>query len=287
MINILVTGSNGQLGSEIRDLIYKYNYYNFLFTEVSNLDITNHKKVENFINKNNIKIIINCAAYTDVDKAENDTELAFLINHHAVLNLAYLAKKNKIKLIHISTDYVFDGNSSKAYTEICETNPLSVYGKTKLEGEKAIVKLNPLNSIIIRTSWLYSKFSKNFVKTIIKMSKNNKTIDVVSDQYGSPTNASDLAKVILNIIPQINNSKVEIFHYSNDLSCSWFEFAQYICQSIKSKCIINPIDSKKISQTAKRPINSVMNCDKIKKTYKINIPKWQDSLKTFLNVKEN
>tara|TARA_B100000989_G_C19517044_1_gene462190 strand:+ start:158 stop:1024 length:867 start_codon:yes stop_codon:yes gene_type:complete len=287
MINVLVTGCNGQLGSEIRELHRRYNSYKFLFTDFHDLNITNHESVNDFIKKNKIKIIINCAAYTAVDKAEREQESADRVNHLAVANFAKISKKNKIKLIHISTDYVFDGNSSKEYTETCDTNPISVYGKTKLAGEKAVMKVNPANSIIIRTSWLYSRFCKNFVKTILKNSKNNNVIKVVSDQFGSPTNASDLAKSILNIIPKINNSQVEIFHFSNDLFCSWFEFAQYICQSVKSNCIVESIESREIRQIAKRPIFSVMSCEKIKNTYKISIPTWQDSLKKFLNVKEN
>ena len=211
MNNILVTGGNGQLGSELREIAPNYPEYNFLFTDAKELDITNHNAVIVFIKSNNINIIVNCAAYTAVDKAETDPELTDAINHLAVANFAQIAKDEKIKLIHISTDYVFDGFNHKSYKENDPPNPQSVYGQTKLNGELAIQRINPDNSIIIRTSWVYSIFGNNFVKTMLRLAETRDEISVVSDQIGSPTNAADLAKAILRILPKINNQTVEIF----------------------------------------------------------------------------
>ena len=205
MNNILITGGNGQLGSELKELAHNFVDYNFLFTDVSDLDITDHKAVKIFIENNNITVIINCAAYTAVDQAESESDLADLINHLAVENFAKIAKENNIKLIHVSTDYVFDGTKFKAYVETDITNPQSIYGQTKLDGELAIKKINPENSIIIRTSWVYSKYGNNFVKTMLRLSKTLDEISVVSDQIGSPTSAIDLAKTILTILNNIKN----------------------------------------------------------------------------------
>ena len=197
MLNILVTGGNGQLGSELKEIAPNYQDYNFLFTDVKDLDITNHGAVACFIESNKINVIINCAAYTAVDKAESEPELADEINHLAVANFSEIAKKNNIKLVHISTDFVFDGTNKKPYKEIDVPNPLSVYGQTKLDGELAMQKINPANSIIIRTSWVYSRFGNNFVKTMIRLAETRDEISVVADQIGSPTNAEDLAQLIL------------------------------------------------------------------------------------------
>ena len=228
MNNILVTGGNGQLGSELKEIAPNYQDYNFLFTDVKDLDITNHTAVAAFIESNNITVIINCAAYTAVDKAESEPELADAINHLAVTNFAQIAKDKNIKLIHISTDYVFDGNNHKPYVETDTPNPQSVYGKTKLDGELAMQQINPANSIIIRTSWVYSKFGNNFVKTMLRLAETRDEISVVTDQVGTPTNAADLAKAILNILPQIKNEIVELFHYSNEGVCCWYDFAKTV-----------------------------------------------------------
>ncbi|MDC0372010.1 dTDP-4-dehydrorhamnose reductase, partial [Flavobacteriaceae bacterium] len=190
MNNILITGGNGQLGSELKELAPNFLDYNFLFTDVSDLDITAHEQVRDFIELNNINVIINCAAYTAVDKAESEPELSDAINHLAVANFAQIAKDKNIKLIHISTDYVFDGTNHKPYLETDTPNPKSVYGQTKLDGELAMQKINPGNSIIIRTSWVYSKFGNNFVKTMLRLAETRDKISVVSDQIGSPTNAA-------------------------------------------------------------------------------------------------
>ncbi len=278
MNNILVTGSKGQLGSSLKKLASKASFNNFFFTDINNLDITDYTSIINFIEINKITVIINCAAYTNVDKAEFDLKLADSINNLAVKKLAQIAKSYKIKLIHISTDYVFDGNNSKPYIETDNTNPQTVYGQTKLSGESAIKEINPAKSIIIRTSWLYSKFGKNFVKTMLRLAKNNKKINVVFDQIGSPTNAHDLAKIILNILPKIKNENVEIFHYSNNGCCSWYEFADAIFKINNLRVEMNPVKSEHYKTDAKRPLYSVMCNDKIKSLYKISIPSWEESL---------
>lgn len=215
MLNILVTGSNGQVGSEIRELSSNYQY-KFYFTDKKELDISNLQDIRKYIIENNIDTIINCAAYTAVDKAEDEKELANKINHIAVKNLAMLSNEFSLKLIHISTDYVFDGTNFKPYTEDDTTNPQSVYGQSKLDGEKAILEYNLKNSIIIRTSWVYSYYGANFVKTMLRLGREKESIGVIFDQVGTPTYAAHLAKVILDIIPQINNHKVEIYNYSNE-----------------------------------------------------------------------
>ena len=315
MLNILVTGSNGQLGSEIRKLISKIpsqdendgcldendGYLNenggeltsfraptrnlakndencFFFTDKATLDISDKEAVNKFIDMNKINIIINCAAYTAVDKAESDEESADAINHKAVKLLAQISKEKNIKLIHISTDYVFDGTNHKPYKEDDATSPKSVYGKTKLSGEKALQAVNPKNSIIIRTSWVYSSFGANFVKTMLSLSKSRDELSVVYDQVGTPTYARDLAKTILEILPNIKNENVEIYHYSNEGVLSWYDFAKEIMKMAKRECTINPIESFEYPTPAPRPHFSILNKSKIKKEFGINIPFYKDSL---------
>ena len=232
MYNILVTGSNGQVGSEIKELSSSYNC-NFFFTTRDDLDITNEEKIKFFVNKNSINTIINCAAYTAVDKAEDDKTNADLVNRKAVKKLAKISKENDVKFIHISTDYVFDGKNFKPYCEEFQTNPNSVYGQTKLDGELEMMKINPRNSIIIRTSWVYSSFGNNFVKTMLRLGKEKDELGVIFDQIGTPTYARDLAKTMLDIIPKINNSKVEIYNYSNEGVLSWYDFAEEIMKMAK------------------------------------------------------
>ena len=281
--NILVTGVNGQVGSEIKELSSNYDY-NFLFTTSKELDITEHKKVKEFIKENNIKTIINCGAYTGVDKAEDEKELANDINHLAVKNLAILSNEFGIKLIHISTDYVFDGENFKPYTEDDITNPNGIYGQTKLDGENAMISINPLNSIIIRTSWVYSSFGNNFVKTMLRLGKEKDELGVIFDQVGTPTYARDLAKTILDILPNIKNDKTEIYNYSNKGVLSWYDFAKEIMRMAKLDCIINPIETKDYPTPAKRPHYSLLNKSKIKKDFDIIIPYWKDSLDKCLKV---
>jgi len=281
MHNILVTGSNGQLGSEIRELSAE-SQNDFYFTYRNELDITNKDTVDGFCIQNNIDVIINCAAYTAVDKAEEDEQNADKTNHLAVKNLAEIAKERNIKLIHVSTDYVFDGTHYKPYCENDRTNPNGVYGKTKLDGEKAMQEINPENSVIIRTSWVYSSYGANFVKTMLRLGKEKDTLGVIFDQVGTPTYAGDLAKTILNILPKIANKKVEIYHYSNEGVLSWYDFAKEIMKMAKLECQINPIETKEYPTPATRPYYSLLNKSKIKKEYNISIPYWKDSLDTCL-----
>jgi len=285
MYNILVTGANGQLGSEIRDLEADYPNYNFIFTDREELDITKHKAVENFIEVNIITAIINCAAYTAVDKAEEQFEIANEINHLAVDNFARIAEESNIKLIHISTDYVFDGTAHKPYTETDMPNPQSVYGKTKLAGETVMLTINPLNSVIIRTSWVYSNYGNNFVKTMLRLGKERDQLNVVADQIGTPTYAGDLAQAILEILPKIFNEKVEIFHFSNEGVCSWYDFAKAIFELEGLSTKVNPIETWQYPTSAQRPFYSVLNKTSIKERYQFEIPYWKESLMLSLIVK--
>lgn len=283
MNNILVTGGKGQLGSELKEIAPNYKDYNFLFTDVKDLDITNYTAVAAFIESNNINVIINCAAYTAVDKAESEPELSNAINHLAVANFAQIAKDKNIRLIHISTDYVFNGTNYKPYEETDVPNPKSVYGQTKLDGELAMQQINPANSIIIRTSWVYSKFGNNFVKTMLRLAETKDAISVVADQIGSPTNASDLAKVILTILTKISNETVEVFHYCNEGVCSWYDFATTIFELRDITIKVTPIESKLYPTPANRPFYSALNKSKIKLRYGVDISHWKKSLIKILN----
>jgi dTDP-4-dehydrorhamnose reductase len=282
MYNILVTGANGQLGSEIKALAPKYTDYNFIFTDVADLDICNHKDVATFIEAKHVNAIINCAAYTAVDKAEEQQELSDKINHLAVANFAQLAKERHIKLLHISTDYVFDGTNHKPYLETDMPNPESVYGNTKLAGEQAMQAINPANSMIIRTAWVYSSYGNNFVKTMLRLGKDRDEINVVADQIGTPTHAADLAQAILSILPKLKNETVELFHFSNEGVCSWYDFAKAIFEIKGVDIKVNPIESTQYPTPAKRPFYSVLNKASIKATYQLDIPYWKDSLKRCL-----
>jgi len=281
MLNILVTGSNGQLGSEIQELSSLFPY-TFFFTCKDQLDISDEQAIKSFVEKNAISAIINCAAYTAVDKAESEEALADTINHQAIKHLASIAKEKNIKLIHISTDYVFDGTSHKPYREIDTTNPQSVYGKTKLDGENALLQGELPNSIIIRTSWVYSSYGANFVKTMLRLGKEKDALGVIYDQVGTPTYAKDLAKVILDILPKINTTQTQIYNYSNEGVASWYDFAQEIMQMAKLTCKINPIETSQYPTPAKRPHYSLLNKAKIKNEFGIEIPYWKDSLEECL-----
>ena len=279
-----MTGSGGQLGSEIRKLSEKYLNYSFFFSDSSSLDITDKIAVALFVDENKITDIINCAAYTAVDKAESEEELANKVNNAAVLHLAEVAKKFQCKFIHISTDYVFDGNAFKPYIETDIPNPQSIYGSTKLAGENAIISVKAKNSIIIRTSWVYSSFGANFVKTMLRLGKEKDELGIIVDQIGTPTYARDLAKLILDILPQIENTDTEIFHYSNEGVCSWYDFAKAIFENTNTQCKINPLSTEQYPTVATRPRYSVLNKSKIKNTFQITIPYWNDSLKECLNI---
>lgn len=281
--NILVTGSNGQLGSEIKALSSNYSY-NFFFTDRNNIDINSKDNIRTFCQINNINIIINCAAYTAVDKAESDFENADLINRKAVKKLALVSQELNIKLIHMSTDYIFDGKAYKPYQEEFQANPQSIYGKTKLDGEKELININPKNSIIIRTSWIYSSFGNNFLKTMLRLGKEKESLDVIFDQVGTPTYAKDLAKTILDILPQITNNRVQIYNYSNEGVLSWYDFAKEIMRMAKLDCKINPIETFQYPTPTKRPHFSLLNKSKIKATFNIEIPYWKDSLDECLKI---
>lgn len=284
MNKILVTGANGQLGSELNVLSKQQLKDKFFFTDVEQLDITNHEAVKTYLIENKINTIFNCAAYTAVDNAEDNFELSNKINHLAVLNFAILAKELNIKLIHISTDYVFDGEKNTPYNEGDTPNPQSVYGETKLAGENAIIKIAPQNTVIIRTSWVYSSFGKNFVKTMLRLSNDRDEISVISDQVGSPTYAKNLAEAILILNSNLENNVPDIVHYSNEGVCSWYDFAKAIFEIKKINITINSIESSAYPTKAKRPFYSVMNKEKIKIKYNIKVPYWRDSLKQCLNI---
>ena len=276
-MNILVTGSNGQLGSELKFVSEQYNNFNYIFTDLEDLDICNRDKIEEFVLKYKIDCIINCAAYTNVYKAQIEPMLCDIINHIAPINLANIANKYDIWLIHISTDYVFDGLKNIPYTEEDYTNPQSVYGQTKLRGENEILKINK-KTLIIRTSWLYSVFGNNFVKNILKASNTKDNIDVVYDQIGTPTNARDLANAINIMINQ--GLKNGIYHYSNEGVCSWYDFAKSIVDLNGKKCEVIPIKTKDLqNNTVDRPNYSVLDKSKIKQTYGLKIKHWYESLK--------
>lgn len=275
--NVLVTGSSGQVGNEIKAISSDYSY-NFFFTDRNNIDITSKDSIKEFCKTNNINVIINCAAYTAVDKAQSDEINADLINRKAVKKLALVSQELNIKLIHISTDYVFDGKNFKPYCEEFQTNPQSIYGKTKLDGENEMRDINPKNSIIIRTSWVYSYYGNNFVKTMLRLGKEKEELGVIFDQIGTPTYAKDLAKIILDIVPQIDNQKVEIYNYSNEGVLSWYDFAKEIMKMAKLNCKINPIETYQYPTPAKRPHFSLLNKNKIKSTFNIEIPYWKDGL---------
>ena len=275
--NILVTGTAGQVGSEIKNISSDYTY-KFFFTTRVDIDITCKESIRDFCKTNDINVIINCAAYTAVDKAETDIENADLGNRKAVKKLALVSKELNIKLIHISTDYVFDGKNFKPYCEEFQTNPQGVYGKTKLDGENEMRDINPKNSIIIRTSWVYSSFGNNFVKTMLRLGAEKESLGVIFDQVGTPTYARDLVKVILDIIPQINNEKVEIYNYSNEGVLSWYDFAKEIMRMAKLDCKVDPIETFQYPTPAIRPHFSLLNKSKIKTTFNIEVPYWKDSL---------
>ncbi|MDR0580367.1 MAG: dTDP-4-dehydrorhamnose reductase [Campylobacteraceae bacterium] len=278
MLNILVTGADGQLGNSIKRYKDIYPDYNFIFANQSALDITKNDILYDFIKQNSINALINCAAYTAVDAAENDEAKARLINHNGVLNLALAAKETGIKFVHISTDYVFEGRNYKPYTETDGTNPLSVYGKTKLAGENALKNSSLKNSIIIRTSWLYSEFGKNFLKTMLNLAKTKNVLKVVNDQIGTPTYAPDLARAVLEILPLVQNNETQIYHYSNEGVASWYDFAWTIMKEADLPCKIEPVNSGEYKTAAQRPFFSLLDKTKIKNEYGINIPHWRDSL---------
>jgi dTDP-4-dehydrorhamnose reductase len=284
-MNILITGSNGQLGQELKKLSKSVKFkakHKFFFTDVEDLDITSSSDLRSFVQKNKIKFIVNCAAYTAVDKAEGDAKNAELVNRIGPGHLAGISREYDIPLIHVSTDFVFDGKKSSPYVETDTANPISVYAKTKLEGEQEIIK-RASTFVIIRTSWLYSEFGANFVKTILRLSKEKKELNIVFDQIGTPTYAKDLALAIMTMVPKIRKGTRGIFHYSNEGVASWYDFAKAVLDITASKCKIRPIEAKDYPVPAKRPAYSAMNKAKIKEAFKLEIPYWRDSLKKCLD----
>ena len=278
-MKILITGSNGQLGSELKALAEGYLLYEFLYTDVNELNITDESSVNHFFELHNPDVIINCAAYTAVDKAEMDEETAYLVNDVATGNLARAASECGAFMVHISTDYVYDGRNHIPYTETDKINPLSVYAKSKAAGEFAVHQANG-KAIIIRTSWLYSAFGNNFIKTMIKYGKERDSLNVVFDQIGTPTYAHDLAKAILDTLPlEMTSDTIEVYHYSNEGVASWYDFAIAIHHFAGIDCKVNPIPTKDYPLPAERPFYSVLDKSKIKKKLAIEIPYWRDSVK--------
>ncbi len=281
-MNILVTGYNGQLANEIQNLSAQFSELaSFYFKTEKELDITKTGALAKFLKKNNIDRIINCAAYTDVDNAEEEREKAFLINDYAVKDLAAIAQAYNIYLIHISTDYVFDGSNHKPYKEDDPTNPVSVYGKSKKAGEQSILEKH--SGMVVRTSWLYSHTGKNFVKSIARLAKERDELKVVYDQVGNPTFAGDLARCLLKAATKPNDNLLHgIYHFSNEGVCSWYDFAMEIRNNLNLQCNIAPIESKDFPTKAPRPHYSVLNKEKIKSDLQIEIPYWKDSLTEML-----
>lgn len=281
MHNILITGANGQLGCEIRELSEKWEHANkYFFTDANELNITDKSEISVYLERNEIDIVVNCAAYTNVDQAEDDREMADLVNHIGVKNLADVCKETNTLLMHISTDYVFNGSNNIPYVEIDCTNPLGIYGETKLNGEKSIVN-SGCEYVILRTSWLYSSYGKNFLKTIQKLTAERETINVVFDQVGTPTYARDLANAILLIIDRNNSAiKNHIYHFSNEGVCSWYDFALAINESFEHGCKIHPCHSNEFPSKVSRPSFSVLDKTKIKRILDIEIPHWRESVAT-------
>lgn len=284
MTTVLVTGANGQLGSEFKYLSKKYPDFKLLFTDIAELDILDMDSLTAYVKLERPDYIINCAAYTNVDGAEENGVIAYKLNSLGLRNISKVSKNYDVGCIHISTDYVFSGNEQVPYTESSRPQPINVYGLTKYFGEQELIKRNPSNSLIIRTSWLYSSFGDNFVKTILKLAKDKSSISVVNDQFGSPTYARDLAEAILKILPYKNKNAVEIFNFANYNTCSWFEYAKEIVELSSYDCKVIPVSSEDFQSKAKRPKYSILNTEKFEKTFQISMTSWKNSLKECLNT---
>ncbi|WP_320973950.1 dTDP-4-dehydrorhamnose reductase [Dysgonomonas capnocytophagoides] len=286
-MNILITGANGQLGNEMRLLSKESNKDSYFFTDVAELDITSLLDIRAFVKQNNIDVIVNCAAYTNVDKAEDDVELCDLINNKAVENLAIVAKEYDCTLIHVSTDYVFSGKGNLPCTEEQATSPLGVYGKTKLAGEDAIRRVG-CKYFIFRTAWLYSEFGNNFVKTMIRLTTEKDSLKVVFDQVGSPTYAGDLGKLIFSIIEKRQYEQHQgIYHFSNEGVCSWYDFAKEISFIAGTDCDIQPCHSDEFPSKVTRPAFSVLDKTKVKRDFQFEVPYWKVSLTKCINKLKN
>ena len=280
-MKVLITGSKGQLGSEIKELASEYENLQCVFKDLPELDICDAEVLNTFIIDQHINAVINCAGYTAVDKAEEEALIAQKVNSEGVLSLANALKKVDGKLIHISTDYVFDGNHSQPYKESDPVSPVGVYGKTKRAGELAVLN-SSIDAIVIRTSWLYSMYGNNFVKTMLRIGNNKKSIQVVSDQLGTPTYAKDLAKTCLDILSDAGSTNISkkgsLYHYSNEGVTSWYDFATAIMEISNIDCKVIPIETKDYPTEARRPMYSVLDKSKIKSDFKVTIPHWRDSL---------
>ena len=285
MATILITGANGQLGNELKVVSKNFYGYDFIFTDVDTLDLTSPEQTEKSIKTAKPDWIVNCAAYNLVDKAETDPEMAMLINATAVKNITDVIKGSECKFIHVSTDYVYEGNSNVPYNENSIPNPLSAYGRSKLAGEKNAL-VHP-GSMVIRTSWLYSTFGTNFVKTILKYGRERESLRVVYDQTGTPTYAADLAGAIMTIISSVIRNQVAfnagLYNYSNEGVCTWYDFASEIISEAGLNCQVNPILTRDYQLPASRPVYSVMDKSKIKENYGLSIPHWRSSLKSCMN----
>jgi len=286
MAIILITGAEGQLGTEIKLISKNYYGYDFIFTDIGTLDITDSEKTVNFIRNTNPDWIINCASYNQVDKAEAEAHLAMQVNSTGVKNICAAIKGGECRLIHFSTDYVFNGNTSIPYNEYSIPDPLSAYGNSKLDGEKAALSHHA--TMVVRTSWLYSSTGSNFVKTILKKAKNTETLKVVFDQIGTPTYAADLAEAIVTIIAGVIRNRIAfkpgIYHYSNEGVCSWYDFAEAIAEEAGLNCGIIPILTDQYPLAAKRPAYSVFDKSKIKENYGLEIPYWRRSLQKCIKL---
>ncbi|QAR31414.1 dTDP-4-dehydrorhamnose reductase [Ornithobacterium rhinotracheale] len=280
MKQVLVTGGNGQLGSCIRKIASNYPDFKFTFTDVATLDITSPEAVKDFFAQNTFDFVINCAAYTAVDLAETEQEIARKVNADAVGYLAEASRLQDAWFIHISTDYVFDGGFSTPILPEEKTNPLNIYGKTKLAGEELAFANNP-KTIVIRTAWVYSEFGKNFVKTMLRLFREKDELSVVNDQIGAPTNANDLAFAILSILEK-NRLKSGIYHFTNEGEISWFDFASAIRELSQSSITIHPVDSTAFPTVAVRPKYSVLDLSSFKETFEQEIPDWKVSLEKLL-----
>jgi len=282
-MHILVTGSKGQLGNEIQAIASKHPQYKFHFTDIEDLDISNEKDINAYFQKHQFNCVINCAAYTNVDKAESEKKLAFKINVEAVKYLAKACSRFDTGLIHISTDYVFDGKNYRPYRETDFTNPQSVYGESKLEGEEMIEEFAK-TAIIIRTSWLYSSYGNNFVKNMLKYGKERDELNVVYDQIGSPTYAADLAEMIIKNLQELKWIQgTHIYHFANEGACSWYDFTKEIMDIANIDCKVNPIETRDYPLPARRPSYSIFNKAKLKDGFEdVEIPYWRDSLKVCL-----
>ena len=282
-MNILITGSKGQLGSEFQALAKDYPEHRFDFTDIEELDLTDFNSVPHYFQKHHFDYCVNCAGYTAVDQAEDEQDRAFLLNADAVGNLAKVCMDNGVRLIHISTDYVFDGTATTPYKEEDPISPQSVYGASKLKGEQLVAE-NAQDTVIIRTAWLCSVYGKNFVKTIVKLAGERPELSVVDDQWGSPTFTEDLAKAILKIIgsgQKITGNK--IYHYSSEGKINWYLFAREIVRMAGLACTINPVPSNAYPTKAKRPAYSVLDKSKIKRDFGVEVPDWKTSLQKLIN----